>query len=383
MKIGILTQTLHNNYGGLLQAFALQKALKNTGHDVWTINLHSEGDTILSKIRLLAEGLIGRFLLQKKVIIRDWPTQKENEIISANTRRFVNENIRTTEKYDSSLTLSKCSKYGFEAFIVGSDQVWRPRYSPNIFNFFLDFVENANNVKRIAYAASFGVDDWEFTPEQTEICARLAKKFNAVSVREESAVKLCNEKFGVDALHVLDPTMLLNTEDYIALVEKDNIPNSKGNLMVYVLDKSPDITKIEEILVSGFKLKSFYVMAKRKFTDFDKESIEDCIFPPVTAWLRGFMDAEFVVTDSFHGTVFSILFNKPFITIGNQGRGLARFTSLLKLFNLENRLIQTSADVNDKLLHEKINWEKVNSILREKKEQSFRFLNDVFYSHFL
>lgn len=383
MKIGILTLTLHNNYGGLLQAFALQKALKNTGHDVCTINLHSEGDTLLSKMRLLAEGLIDRFLLQKKVIIRDWPTQKENEIISANTRRFVNENIRTTEKYDSSLTLSKLSKYGFEAFIVGSDQVWRPRFSPNIFNFFLDFVENANNVKRIAYAASFGVDDWEFTPEQTETCARLAKKFNAVSVREESAVKLCNEKFGVDALHVLDPTMLLNKEDYIALVEKDNMPNSKGNLMVYVLDKSPDITKIEEILVSGFKLKSFYVMAKRKFTDFDKESIEDCIFPPVTAWLRGFMDAEFVVTDSFHGTVFSILFNKPFITIGNQDRGLARFTSLLKLFNLENRLIQTSADINDKLLHEKINWEKVNLILREKKEQSFRFLNDVLYSHFL
>jgi exopolysaccharide biosynthesis predicted pyruvyltransferase EpsI len=140
---------------------------------------------------------------------------------------------------------------------------------------------------------------------------------------------------------------------------------------------------MEEIVESEFKLKSFYVMAKRKFTDFEKECIEDCIFPPATAWLRGFMDAEFVVTDSFHGTVFSILFNKPFIAIGNQDRGLARFSSLLKLFNLENRLIQTSTDIDDKLLHEKINWEKVNAILREKKEQSLRFLNDLFYSQLL
>jgi len=118
-------------------------------------------------------------------------------------------------------------------------------------------------------------------------------------------------------------------------------------------------------------------MQPKKFYDKERKGINDCVFPPVEEWIRGFIDAEFVVTDSFHGTVFSILFNKPFVSIGNKGRGLSRFTSLLKMFKLENRLIFNSEYCNLDNLNS-IDWERTNSILRDKREKSLRFLYEYF-----
>lgn len=98
-------------------------------------------------------------------------------------------------------------------------------------------------------------------------------------------------------------------------------------------------------------------------------------FPPVEEWIRGFMDAEFVVTDSFHGTVFSIIFNKPFISIANESRGTTRFTSLLKLFQLEDKLVHSLSDFN-LTGYKEINWENVNSILEREKTSSIQFLKE-------
>ena len=104
------------------------------------------------------------------------------------------------------------------------------------------------------------------------------------------------------------------------------------------------------------------------------KQIEKCIYPPVEQWIKGFMDAHFVVTDSFHGCVFSILFNKPFIAISNSGRGKSRFLSLLSIFGLEERLIDNPGDCVPELIGSVINWESVNSILEEKRKESFHFL---------
>ena len=100
----------------------------------------------------------------------------------------------------------------YDAFIVGSDQVWRPSYNQHLEQAFLNFTENWKNVKRIAYAASFGVDNWEFTKKQTKECKRLVQKFDFVSVREDTAVNLCKEHLGIEATHVLDPTLLLSAD---------------------------------------------------------------------------------------------------------------------------------------------------------------------------
>lgn len=236
MKIGILTQPLHNNYGGILQAYALQKVLKDMGHKVWTINREytpSGYDRFMFTMRRLLVKLF-----HKEMSIPSWQVKEKGSILRY-IRAFVEDNIQTTEEITSTKQLSSLHrKYAFDAYIVGSDQVWRPKYSPCITNYFLDFIENDCTIKKIAYAASFGEDKWEFTKRQTQKCARLAKQFHAISVREDSAIRLCNNYLGVDALHVLDPTMLLDKEDYIALINKGNTHPTKGNLFVYILDKN-------------------------------------------------------------------------------------------------------------------------------------------------
>lgn len=211
--------------------------------------------------------------------------------------------------------------------------------------FFLYFGDKKDKAKRIGYATSFGVDNWEYSTEQTIKCSLLVKSFDAISVRKDSAVNLCKEYLGVDVIQVLDPTMLLNKDDYIKLVEKDNIKECKRTLMTYILDKSSENTIIIQKVAKELGLIPFSVLPNKTFSEVGRKYIDDCIFPNVTDWIRGFMDADYVVTDSFHGTIFSIIFNKPFISIGNAGRGLTRFTSLLKMFGLEHRLILYSNEL--------------------------------------
>lgn len=379
MKIGILTQPLHANYGGLLQNYALQQTLVRAGHEVETIDW--EGGSGLRamlyrmKVRVLHTLLPNRF-----PPLRCMPNDKERAIIQRNTNHFINTYINHTEAMHSYEGFeSQAAKGKYDAYVVGSDQCWRPCYNAFISSMFLDFVQD-KQVKRIAYAASFGTDKWEFTPQQTAVCAPLAKKFDMVSVREDSGVKLCEEHLGVNAVHVLDPTMLLTKEDYIQLIEKEKEPKSDGTLFNYILD--PDARKsafIQKVAISK-GLKAFQVLPKCQTETRTKEDvkkrIEDCVFPGVTTWLRAFMDAEMTIVDSFHGMVFSIIFNNPFWAIGNVDRGMSRFTSLLKMFHLEDRLLD--ADNLDEVDFSKpIDWTMVNGILEEKRRECIFLLLDI------
>ncbi len=377
MKIGILTQPLHNNYGGIMQNYALQKTLKDMGHQVWTIDRE-----FYYPVYRKHASIIKRLLLKpinRNAPMRVWPTKKEEEIIRQHIKTFIKNNIQTTEKINSTKKLVQLhQKYAFDAYIVGSDQVWRPRYSPCLTNYFLDFVESERNVKKIAYAASFGVDDWEFTEEQTRECARLAKQFDAISVREDSAVELCKKYLDVDATHLLDPTLLLNKEDYLALINSVNTTPSKGNLFVYILDKDEKKNHIVNEVARQKNLTPFELLPKQFLIEANKNEIEKCIYPPIEQWLRSFFDAKFIITDSFHGTIFSIIFEKPFITIANEKRGLTRFISLLSLLDLNKRLVYPIKNVENLT---SIKWNKINNILNIEKSKSYRFFNEVLNSH--
>lgn len=377
MRIGILTQPLNFNYGGILQNYALQCFLKKMGHETWTIDRQPNEykSLVILQILSLIKRTILRYFLRRNIIIRPWLTKSEKKKICKNTNKFIHDNIRLTVPIKSNKQFGKLSKYALDAYIVGSDQVWRPLYSPCITNYFLDFVKTIDlkRPKRIAYAASFGVDKWEFTLEQTKQCSLLIKLFDAISVREEDAILLCKEQLEVDAKKLIDPTLLLRKEDYIQLVEKYKVSKSKGSLMTYLLDQNPEKEKIVKSVSDQLNIKSFSVMPKYKTKEKDID-IKDCIYPPVTEWIRGFMDAEFVITDSFHGTVFAILFNKPFISIGNQERGLSRFTSLLNTFGLENRLIMSSQELTTEIIHENIDFEKLNNTLNSERLIAQNFL---------
>lgn len=368
MKIGILTQPLHNNYGGLLQAYALQKFLKNQGHDVLTVDFSCNRKARLWGLKGIVVNMIRKYLLRRPVTSIFPLSDQQKRAIAQHTNRFRAEHIRTTQQITSLNEFDFVKQYQFDAFFVGSDQVWRPSYSPGMPAFFLDFLGDDKTTLRVAYAASFGVDHCsEFSENDQARYGTLLKKFHAVSVREDSAVKLCQDHFGVTATHVIDPTLLLDREDYCALIESDKIPVSAGNMMVYVLDKAPEKQLIIEQVARVRGLKPYTVMP----------SGIDGAYPPVTQWLRGFMDAEYVVTDSFHGVAFSIIFNKPFIAIGNHDRGLARFTSILKKFGLENRLVFSMEDLTLDKITENIDFLTINKVKKSEQALAAHFLHQA------
>lgn len=374
MKIAILTQPLHDNYGGLLQAYALKKLLKDLGNDVIVINRQKatkKWRLIASKIK---HTLKGSNLPKVQSL-----TKAQKNIISEHTSAFREKYIpEQSHLITSNKGMKKLNEEGFDAFIVGSDQCWRPRYSPQIENFFLDFAENAPNIKRISYAASFGTSNWEFTVKQTNICKKLLGNFDAISVREKSGVKLVEQHLGRgDAIHVLDPTMLLGKEHYQQIIEQENPKASKSNLKVYVLDKTTEKNAFISDIEQRLGMKQFEVMPIKRLqgnTVTDDTAI-DFQYPSPAQWLKGFEDADFVITDSFHGTVFSILFNIPFISIANVQRGAARFESILDMFGLSNRLVTDINNTNiDELLSADINWTDVNKILETERAKAIHFL---------
>ena len=377
MKIGIITQPLRNNYGGLVQNYALQQVLMKLGHNVVTLD---QTNVPISRIRIMTSYLKTIILkLLGKCDKRRYDIKfiKAVETISSkNTKSFVDKYIyRTPPMYKTSDFRSYCINNNITILITGSDQVWRPLYNYNIYRSFFDFAEGLN-IKKYAYAASFGVDTWEYTEEQTLNCKRLLESFDAISVREHSGIDLCKTYLNCTAEYVLDPTMLLNKEDYEEIIINENEqPISSGNLFTYILDESEEKKKIVGIVSNKLGLVPFAVMPKCRIHHSTSKQINDYIYPPVTRWLRAFMDSEYVVCDSFHGAVFSIIFNKPFLVIGNKERGMARFNSLLQTFGLSNRMI-TSHEQLESIISQPICWQNVNKIREQLKSKSFQFLTE-------
>jgi len=368
MKIGILSLPLYINYGGILQTYALQTVLEKIGHDVtfiqkrnWPLKLKVQ-DMPLTYAKRIVKNLMGQHIpiLYEKIYNREAP------IIRQNIEPFILHNIKMKVVDD----YCQIQENEFDTIIVGSDQIWRHLYVKHIEGSFLDFAKGWK-IKRIAYAASFGTDHWEYSKRQSKRCRKLAQLFNAISVREDSGVELCKRYFGIEAKHVLDPTMLLDNCDYIKLFEKKNTPQSSGNLLCYILDESEEKLNMVRAISTKRNLKPFKVNAKSVYK-YDIP-IEERIQPSVEQWLRGFYDADFVITDSFHACVFSILFRKPFIVYGNKDRGLSRFTSLLNMFGLQDRIVNNISDVEPLILKE-IDWNSVFSNLSILRNKSIDFI---------
>lgn len=361
MRICILTQPLGANYGGILQAFALQKVLKDMGHDVTTLRFRPEVSWVPSgfgKHVLTLRRFISKYLKGNKDIVCCNP-DRQTRYAYRELDRFIEERMQCLEV---KAPLSARDLPVFDAYVVGSDQVWRPAYSPCLPNFYLDFVTDPE-VKRIAYAASFGVDKWEADEEMTALIRLLAGRFNAVSVREESGVMLCAEHLGVDAVLMPDPTFLLTEADYLALCRpkpKDQSPF----IAAYFLDKGEKEQRFLERISkeTGLPVRQIGLLDWAKCTD----SLE--------CWLEGISEASFVVTNSFHGTVFSILFEKNFLTVTNSRRGASRFTSLLKSVGLQARLISGDSleDCHPEL--QDIDYTAAKAVLQSMREQGLTFL---------
>ena len=379
MKIAILTLPLHTNYGGILQAYALQTVLERMGHDVCILSRReSKPNLKLQIFRILSflKSLFRRYFLNDTDFLIVSPFVEnyctKNRIDCFKLREFVANYLNLTSPLRSLNQMIKyAQKEQLDIYIVGSDQVWREEYVQSIEEMFLSFLPKDCKAKRIAYAASFGTNDNPISSEKLSACVDLLQRFNAVSVREKSAVDMCEDIFGVEADHVLDPTMLLTAIDYKTIFEKAAVQKSPGTLLTYILDEDHCIKRKIEQLAKDMNLVPFSVNTLEKVESFTYAYRQ----PSIECWLRGFYDSELVVTDSFHACVFSIIFNKPFVCIGNKDRGNARFDSLLDMFGLQDRLVD---DMNSNLvLHKTIDWRRVNEILEQKRYESFAFLRKV------
>ena len=351
MKTGIFTIPLHINYGGILQAYALQTALENLGHEAELI------------IRDLPPGAMP---WQSGLSLDD------QRIISQHTDRFVHQYIKGERN-----SIANLSPGDYEAIVVGSDQIWRYYYAVHMpggyGTVFLSFTKDWP-LRRISYAASFGVDEWEAPADITPVISQLLSRVDAVSVRESSGVTLCRDVLGVEAQHVLDPTMLLTSQDYERLIDHcgDTRP-LEGSLMCYILDETPDKTALIDRVAKQYGLHPFRANAKAEQPG---APLSERIQAPVEQWLRSFRDTRMVITDSFHATVFSILFGKPFIVTGNPGRGLARIESLLSMFGLSDHLVLESANLRPD--NDYSQPPTVPVVLNEKRRLSLDFLKNAY-----
>lgn len=370
MKVGILTLPLWYNYGGILQAFALQAALRRLGVDAVHIDVQRTAQAAPARVWGNAKRLIRNRLLGSSSPY--YPNERERALISRHTRAFVEKELVPSTGPVAFGALPAVGS-GLDAIVVGSDQVWRPEYAPELDAYFLEFA--GPGVRKVAYAASFGTADWRFDEQQTRRIANALDGFDAVSVREASAVDLLRDNVGFESVQVCDPTMLLEAADYRALLDQEpQSPAFDDGVFAYVLDASePRMASLPGI--AGRLSLPLFTMMPRPFDEGFRKQPDHYVFPPVSHWLAAFDASRFVVTDSFHGCVFSIIFNKPFVAVANPERGRARFESLLEAFGLSDRLVEDSAEVTDELVQRPIDWIQVNQGRLALRDQGIAFLS--------
>lgn len=375
MRVAIITLPLHTNYGGILQAYALKRSIESLGHSAEVID---------RKCKMTLPPLWKRPLIYMKraaqnlrppgggpEIFRERRIIKELPVVSAELQGFIQGDMspRVVDDY-SDIGLGE-----YDAFVVGSDQVWRPKYFGKIEDAFLGFAARWN-VRRVAYAASFGVDQLEYTYQQLEECSALLGRFDAVSVRESSAVTVCDEWFGREEVaHVLDPVLLLSAEHYAALAQRSARRPCRGRILSYILDGDRSkyfvLQRVEGWL--GISSHEAYIPDRDR-----RLPLEQRIVPDICQWLSCFADAEFVVTDSFHGCVLSVLFHKPFIALCNIGRGMSRIQSFLETLGLDDRIVHgIDPDDDGEYYLSGIDWERVDARLEEMKGSSMDFLRNA------
>jgi len=357
MRICLISLPMTWNYGGILQQYSLQEHLVQNGHlvDVMTIrkNRNCFIANVAVKVKWKFIPILARFLGFKYSKLFEVERFKQNHFTCLTRTLLTNAEIAK---------FIDRSKY--DCLIVGSDQIWNRDALPNLRASFLDF----NVEKKIAYAPSFARNEHTYSDSEIKIVSQLLTNFFSVSVREKSGVAILSEQFNCASIHVLDPTFLLSAEDYkrIFVKELSSTPQPiEKTLFTYILDGSTEkklftrkVAKQRGLIIDDFISRD------------SSRSVE--------AWLKGIYSADFVITDSFHGMCFAIIFKKQFFVIENASRGSDRFISMLTLVGLSDRLIPSSFNAaNCDYMNSEIAWDEVSTKLRLLIDRSREFLENL------
>lgn len=387
MKIGIVTYVKCDNYGAELQAFALQWKLNSLGYDAEVINLEKRNidmkrnpDVILGAVkqRLKNEGFkaivsIFRKMMETKKRIGDENAFKEiNEKKHLLFEKFFEEKVRHSAKYYTLDEISSTTDLKYDVYIAGSDQIWNYIHTDRLDVYFLMFA-NKFNAKKISYAASVSI--YDIPKKWRSAYKTYFENIDKISVRELHGADLVKKYSSKTAEVVLDPTFLLSKDDWQREVAKDmNIDG--GYLLIYTLSGSPHIRKMAQDIASRLHLK--VVNIKSGYSEEPEDGTIHLYEIGPAEWVGLCAKAKYIVTDSFHGTAFSINFNVPFTTLVNPNSMMnSRVLSILKITNLEDRIVYDTLDGD---LHPKsinVDFKECNKILEEWKRKSLKFLQDA------
>ena len=361
-KVGIVTLHRTTNYGSVLQAYALQETIKELGYDSEIIDYRPSRSSMLNMIiglknknKLLRRSIIVRTIVRLIMI--------PSYILRFKTfKRFVKHYLNLSQNYYKEENDLLNNPPFYNVYCTGSDQVWNSEWNGKIDKpLFLNFA--SNDSLKIAYAASFGkekLDSWE-KKETKELLSR----YNYITVRELSGLKILNELGIRGGECVLDPSLLFDKYKWSKISSK-KIKND-NYILVYNLNRNKRIHEyaIELSKKTGFNIK--YITYQ--LHDFYKKGKMYCN-TSVENYLSLIENAQYVVTDSFHGVAFSINFNKNFMVIYPK-KFSSRLDSLLKITKLSNRIV---TDTNMESLLNDIDYKEVNTIINNERKKSIDIL---------
>ncbi len=380
MRVGIITFYNGNiNYGGILQAYALQKTIENLGYECRQVcldNTISEKLTLFQKIGTIIKlGTSAIEIYQRK------KSQEEKERLLRDIRPrqkagFIGfeKSIPHTSKSFKPDEMSELDSE-FDMFVCGSDQIWTPnsggfRPVPHKLNYFLAFTQKY----KISYAASFGTD--RISDKYARLIVPLINDLDAVSVREKNAKKLLERRISKDITVVADPVMLLSSSEWQKIMIK---PKESNYVFAYVLGKKDDSRffikkcsrELQKLLITVPYIGD-YSNSDKDFGD------KQCIGITPGEFLGYIQNADYIVTDSFHCAVFCVLLEKQFLVLrrsGDSEKGAmnSRLTDLLKVLSLEDRLIDDS--YSNLTAYGKIDYSKTNEMVRKLSRKSIDWLD--------
>jgi len=379
-KIGIITVSRTTNFGAELQAFALQYKLNKLGYDAEVIDylyFKNNRHIVSKKARpelsfkkkeqlknLFIYRIIGPLIDVAFPIFHKKTNRKFN-----NFKNFHKNNTRFSKEFRTADSLYKHS-FNYDIFITGSDQVWNPATFSSLKPYLLDFAPPFK--KRISYAASFGVS--KVSSEYKNTYSGLFKKLDSISVREEQGKEIIKEITNLEANEVLDPTLLLSKSDWKEIAKGSKINIKEPYILIYDLHPSPEIIELANKTAAKLNCR-VYRICKRAFSNPKNNGIKNIDDAGPTEFVSLFMKATYVITNSFHGVIFSTNFNIPFNAVLNPKRkNNSRILNFLSYVNLSNRIVWE--DNKDHYpIDLKLNFEDVNLRLYKKRKTSVEFLN--------
>ncbi len=369
MNIAVLTTALSVNYGAALQAYALVECLKQMGHSAFNINYNDPNRIVQS------------MSFSQRITHFVWRTIVKLFTLNKKERNFIyfqNNYLSLTEKRLKSSKQLKEQLGKFDLYIAGSDQIWNPSFFIYDLSYYFDFLQK--DIRRISYACSFGKAAFGSEKYKNK-CISLLNRFQHISVREKSGVRIIKELCGKEAYWVLDPTLLLDENDWMKLT---NIKEkSEEIILCYTMPGDKKVTdSIELIAKQLFKATGLPIIRLgNKENDILKYGRKSCdITAGPIEFVRYFLKAEYVITNSFHGTAFSINFGKKLIipindSIETNNALHERLLSILKLLGGESAIIKTSEikEITDFSKH-MIQYQETLKKLKEERKKSIEYL---------